>query len=91
MNWEQYRVIDRPWYRFGHGIVLGYIAIGFICSILLAMHLKRENARKERGEYDEVIDGVDNPRAHERNGHYESVDAARVDKGDEWSGFRYTM
>jgi hypothetical protein len=87
----QYRAADRPWYRLGHGIVLAYIAIGFFCSILFGVLLKRENARRDRGERDEVIEGIDNKHANEKNGRYENVTAARIDKGDEWSGFRYTL
>ncbi|TFK36835.1 MFS general substrate transporter [Crucibulum laeve] len=86
-----YRANDRPFYRLGHGIVLAYIAIGFLCSILFAVLLRRENARRDRGERDEVIEGTDNKHANEKNGRYESVNAARIDKGDEWSGFRYTI
>lgn len=87
----QYRATDKPWYRLGHGIVLAYIAIGFTCSVLFGMLLQRENARRDRGERDEIIEGVDNKCADEKNGSYESITAARIDKGDEWSGFRYTI
>lgn len=83
--------MDKPWYRLGHGIVLAYIAIGWICSLALYVHLRRENAAKERGERDEVIDGVDNKNAREENGHFESIEAARMEKGDHWSGFRYSL
>ncbi|PPQ67081.1 hypothetical protein CVT25_005682 [Psilocybe cyanescens] len=86
-----YRTRDRPWYRLGHGIVLGYIAIGLICSVIYAILLKRENARRDRGERDEVIEGIDNKQAHERNGTYKSVEEAKIAKGDYWSGFRYTL
>ncbi|CDO73521.1 hypothetical protein BN946_scf185013.g156 [Trametes cinnabarina] len=86
-----YRAVDAPRYRLGHSIVLAYIAIGWICSLGLYIHLKRENAAKRRGERDEVIDGVNNPHAREENGHFESVDAARMEKGDHWSGFRYSL
>lgn len=75
----------------GHGIVLAYIAIGFICSLIFRVLLKRENDARDRGERDEVIEGVENKQANERNGHYPNVDAARIDKGDEWSGFRYSL
>lgn len=70
---------------------MAYIAIGFFSSILFAYLLRRENLKRERGERDEVIDGVDNKRAQEYNGRYESIEAAKIDKGDEWSGFRYTL
>ncbi|KIK07427.1 hypothetical protein K443DRAFT_129105 [Laccaria amethystina LaAM-08-1] len=88
-------VRDRPWYRLGHGVVLAYIAtslkIGFGSSILFARLLERENARRDRGERDEVIEGVENEHARERNGKFGCVEAARAFKGDEWSGFRYTL
>lgn len=87
-----YRAVDAPWYRLGHGIVLAYIAIGWLCSLAFYFLLKRENARREAGERDEVIEGVDNEYGNaEKNGRYESVEAARMDKGDEWSGFRYSL
>jgi len=65
--------------------------IGFGSSILFARLLERENARRDRGERDEVIEGVENEHARERNGKFECVEAARAFKGDEWSGFRYTL
>ena len=83
--------MDKPWYRLGHGIVLAYIAIGWFTSLALYFYLKRENARRDRGERDEVIDGIDNKHANEKNGHFESVEAARREKGDMWSGFRYSL
>ncbi|KAM6498405.1 MFS general substrate transporter [Amanita muscaria] len=86
-----YRAQDKPWYRLGHSIVLGYIAIGFIASAILLVMLRRENARRERGERDEVIEGIENKRADERNGFYCSVEEAQEEKGDNWSGFRYTL
>jgi len=86
-----YRAQDRPWYRLGHSIVLAYIAIGFLCSVLYAVFLKRENARRDRGERDEIIEGIDNKHAHERNGRYNSIEDAKMSKGDHWSGFRYTL
>ncbi|KAF8898875.1 major facilitator superfamily domain-containing protein [Infundibulicybe gibba] len=86
-----YRANTAPWFRLGHSIVLVYILIGFLCSIAFVILLKRENARRDRGDRDEVIEGIENKRAHERNGRYPSVDAARIDKGDRWSGFRYSL
>ncbi|KAI0936632.1 hypothetical protein AcV5_004722 [Taiwanofungus camphoratus] len=87
-----YRAVDAPWYRMGHGIILAYIAIGWLCSLAFYVLLKQENARRDAGERDEVIDGIDNKRANaEKNGRYESVEAARMEKGDEWSGFRYSL
>jgi len=86
-----YRARDRPWYRLGHGIVLAYIAVGLLSSILYFVLLKRENARRDRGERDEVIEGVDNKSARVDNGIYASVTEAKSAKGDDWSGFRYTL
>ncbi|KAG6851216.1 hypothetical protein H0H93_015226 [Arthromyces matolae] len=86
-----YRITFKPWFRLGHGIVLAYIAIGFICTILFGTLLKRENACRDRGERDEIIEGVENKHGNPKNGIYASVQAARVEKGDQWSGFRYTL
>ncbi|KAH0590875.1 hypothetical protein H2248_000992 [Termitomyces sp. 'cryptogamus'] len=82
---------SRSQYRLGHGIILAYIAIGFVCSLIFGIFLQRENACRDRGERDEIIEGIDNEHANVKNGSYESVQAARIDKGDQWSGFRYTL
>ncbi|KAH8120224.1 MFS general substrate transporter [Phellopilus nigrolimitatus] len=89
-----YRAKDAPWYSLGHGIVLAYIAIGFLSSLLMRVVLKAENERRARGERNETI-GVLNASTI-RNGErevkvYESVEAAKIDKGDYWSGFKYTL
>ena len=78
-----------------------YIAFGLISSTVYLFLADRENRRRDRGERDEVIgaEGSDEGKegdegkkgGHARNGVYESVDAARRDKGDEWSGYRYTL
>ncbi|KAJ3904179.1 MFS general substrate transporter [Lentinula edodes] len=86
-----YRSTDSPWYTMGHGIVLAYIGIGLICVTIMRVGLHRENARRDRGERDEVIDGVDNKNAHVKNGQYPDIETARLDKGDDWSGFRYSL
>uniref|UniRef100_A0A8H7YAF2 Uncharacterized protein n=1 Tax=Psilocybe cubensis TaxID=181762 RepID=A0A8H7YAF2_PSICU len=86
-----YRSQDRPWYRLGHGVVLGYIAVGFLCSIAYAVLLRKENARRDRGERDEVIHDSPSKYADERNGIYKSVEDAKAEKGDYWSGFRYNL
>ena len=86
-----YRAQDKPWYTLGHGIVLAYAALGFITSLAYILMLHRENAARARGERDEVIIGADNKHAREENGVFESVDHARREKGDAWSGFRYTL
>ena len=55
--------------------------------------LRRENAKRARGERDEIIVGVNDgkPGMNPRNGCYESVDEAMRDKGDKWSGYKYTL
>ncbi|TBU34082.1 MFS general substrate transporter [Dichomitus squalens] len=87
-----YRARDAPWYRLGHGIVLMYIAIGLVMAIIYHLCLRRENAKRERGERDEIIKGVNDGRTElAKNGTYASVADAKRDKGDEWSGYRYTL
>lgn len=89
--WLQYRAEDKPWYTLGHGIVLAYIGIGLICSVTYIVLLKRENAKRERGERDEIIVGVNDDQEHLRkNGTFDSVEDAKREKGDQWSGYRYT-
>lgn len=53
--------------------------------------LSRENKKRDLRERDEIIKGIDNPNGDAINGVYDSVEAARIDKGDEWSGFRYSL
>jgi len=77
-----YRSNDSPWYPIGHGIVLTYIGIGWISTLILRFVLKAENDRRDRGERDEII-GESGEKG------YESIDAVRQEKGDQWSGFRY--
>ncbi len=92
---SQYRAVDAPWYTLGHGIVLIYIVIGFVAAITNFLLLKRENARRDRGERDEIITGVNdsesNAKRLEKNGRFETVEDAKREKGDEWSGYRYTL
>ena len=69
-----------------------YIAIGLVMAIIYHIFLRRENARRERGERDEIIKGVNEDRTElAKNGTYASVAEAKQDKGDEWSGYRYTL
>ncbi|KAI9454442.1 MFS general substrate transporter [Russula earlei] len=86
-----YRERDRPRYRLGHGTVLAYIAVCWLSSLVLYRPLRRENKARDRGELDEVIDDVENKNADPDNGRYGSVADARREKGDRWSGFRYTV
>ncbi|KAJ7180780.1 MFS general substrate transporter [Mycena filopes] len=89
-----YRAKDKPWYPLGHGLVLMYISFGIIGSIAYHFALRAENARRERGERDEVIgksgDSVLDAQ-NEKNGRFENVAEAKREKGDEWSGYRYVL
>lgn len=71
------------------GLVLLYIGLGLISSVTFLVLVRRENSRRERGERNEVIGG-DKSTGHESNGTYETIADAKRDKGDEWSGYRYT-
>jgi hypothetical protein len=73
----------------GHGLVLMYIMFGIISTLCLRYFLKAENARRDRGERDEIIEGYEG--GLEINGRFASVDEARREKGDKWSGYRYTL
>jgi len=76
-----------------------YIGIGTVSSITYYIFLRRENAARDRGERDEVIEGVfrENEGAEEReerarrNGCFVSVEEAQREKGDRWSGYRYIL
>ncbi|KAF4569603.1 hypothetical protein EYR40_008581 [Pleurotus pulmonarius] len=87
-----YRDVDKPWYRLGHGLVLMYIGFGIVFSVIYRVLLKAENERRDRGERDEIIGDTktDGP-VNEKNGIYPTVEEAKRDKGDSWSGYRYTL
>ncbi|KAL5520836.1 hypothetical protein ACEPAF_2839 [Sanghuangporus sanghuang] len=83
-----YRANDAPWYRRGHCVILGIAFLSLLAATALHILLGAENARRDRGERDEVIAGKGgNP----VNGCYESLEAVKREKGDEWSGFRYII
>ncbi|PSR78287.1 hypothetical protein PHLCEN_2v7483 [Hermanssonia centrifuga] len=85
-------VVNKPWYTLGHGIVLAYIVIAFISAVVYRRLLKRENDRRDRGERDEIIEGVNDDRADlAKNGRFSSVEEAKREKGDNWSGYRYML
>lgn len=69
-----------------------YIAIGLVSAVVYRVLLKRENDRRERGERNEIIEGVN---GHEKelapNGRFDSVEDAKREKGDAYSGYRYTL
>jgi len=66
-----------------------YIGIGLITTVTYLLFLRAENARRDRGERDEVIKDVVG--GDPKNGTYDSVEDAKREKGDEWSGYRYTL
>lgn len=69
-----------------------YIGIALISAVAYRMLLKRENDRRDRGERDEVIEGVNDDREDLlKNGRFANVQEAKREKGDQWSGYRYTL
>ncbi|KAJ6581655.1 MFS general substrate transporter [Mycena capillaripes] len=89
-----YRAKDKPWYPLGHGLVLMYIAFGLIASTSYHFLLRAENARRDRGERDEVIGKSGDSELdarNEKNGRFDTVEEAKREKGDEWSGYRYIL
>ncbi|TFL02118.1 MFS general substrate transporter [Pterulicium gracile] len=74
-----------------HSLVLVYISFGLITTIGYRWAVKCENAKGDRDEGDEVIEGVDNPNARRENGTYANVAEAKREKGDRWSGYRYIL
>ena len=75
------------------GLVLMYIAFGIIFSAIYSILLKRENARRDRGERDEIIGDskATEGKGDAKNGTFATVADAKVAKGDAWSGYRYTL
>lgn len=60
MSSNVYREKDKPHYRLGHAIVLGYLAVGLLGgSILNYVLLVRENGKRRKGERDHWIEGLD--------------------------------
>ncbi|KIJ55285.1 hypothetical protein M422DRAFT_73264 [Sphaerobolus stellatus SS14] len=94
-----YRAKSAPWYTLGHAIQLGYIGLSFICTSILMLLLRAENKRRDRGERDEIIWSgekgqemdEETVRRGKLNGIFQSVEEARREKGDYWSGFRYHL
>ncbi|KAK0239156.1 MFS general substrate transporter [Armillaria nabsnona] len=85
-----YRASDKPWYTLGHGMVLMYIGLGMISSIICLFLLDRENKKRDRGERDEII-GETTITGNENNGRFATLADAKTEKGDKWSGYRYTL
>ena len=89
----KYPASEAPFYTRGHEIMLGYTILGFFAALAFRTSLRLENNRRDRGERDEIIFGSGSPQECKsvRNGCFESIEAAQRDKGDEFSGFRYTL
>ncbi|KAK0438096.1 MFS general substrate transporter [Armillaria borealis] len=85
-----YRASDKPWYTLGHGMVLMYIGLGMISSIICLFLLDRENRKRDRGERDETIGDI-TITGNEENGRFATLADAKTEKGDQWSGYRYTL
>lgn len=95
-----------------------YIVLGVLTSVVYYFTLRAENARRDQGMRDEIIDGVNDkgmfifcyawphhrviyfrdigdPETVERltrlNGRFATVDDAKREKGDNWSGYRYVL
>lgn len=85
-----YRASDKPWYTLGHGMVLMYIGLGMISSIICRFLLDRENRKRDRGERDEIIGDI-TITGNEKNGRFATLADAKTEKGDQWSGYRYTL
>jgi hypothetical protein len=115
----QYRAKDSPRYTLGHGIVLIYLGLAILTSVIYWATLRAENARRDEGLRDEIIDGVNDggnyayllsltpaadwfvpvmlgevgnvERLARLNGKFATVDEAKREKGDKWSGYRYVL
>ncbi|KAJ6619898.1 MFS general substrate transporter [Mycena sp. CBHHK59/15] len=87
-----YRARDKPWYPLGkRWLVLMYICIGIIANSVFLYLLKKESGRRERGERDEII-GLDSEALEDNgNGRFATVEDAKREKGDLWSGYRYIL
>ena len=68
-----------------------YIGVGIVSSIVYYIFLRAENSRRDRGERDEIIGDESGDGKNEKNGRFATVDDAKREKGDRWSGYRYTL
>jgi hypothetical protein len=67
-----------------------YICIGIIANATFVFLLKNENARRDRGQRDEII-GQNSSGEDGGNGRFATVEDAKRQKGDQWSGYRYIL
>lgn len=78
MSSNVYRKEDAPRYRLGHAVVLGYLVVGLWGGSLINWWaLRRENAKRERGERDSWVEGLS--------------EAEKEDRGDMRPDFRYML
>ncbi|KAL5337992.1 major facilitator superfamily domain-containing protein [Aspergillus crustosus] len=73
-----YRTQDRPDYHIGHGTLIGTLSMSTILCTIMTIHLRRENARRDR-EYKAPSEYTEAERVAER------------EKGDFATFFRYTV
>jgi MFS family permease len=50
-----YRSKDSPHYTLGHGVIILYLAVGFLSTVVYYFGLRRSNARRKSGRCDETI------------------------------------
>ncbi|KAF8309890.1 MFS general substrate transporter [Clavulina sp. PMI_390] len=91
-----YRAKDAPNYHMGHSIALAYVAMTVITSLVFMFLLDRENKARDAGLRDELIlsehsSEKDVDTRSYTGGTYETIDDAKRDKGDAWSGYRYML
>ena len=67
--------------------------MGFCAAVVMLLYLRRENELRKRGEREEIIVGVNDTMEgiNEKNGRYATVEDAKRDKGDKYSGYRYIL
>lgn len=68
-----------------------YIGLGLVSTTVYYFVLKAENARRDRGERDEIIGDESDEGKNEKNGRFATVEEAKAEKGDQWSGYRYIL
>lgn len=68
-----------------------FIGLGIISSIIYHFLAKAENARRDRGERDEIIGDTSVEGKNEKNGRFATVEDCKRFKGDQWSGYRYIL
>jgi hypothetical protein len=68
-----------------------YMAFGIMASFAYHLLLKAENARRDRGERDEIIGDESGEGKDEKNGRFATVEDAKREKGDQWSRYRYIL